>query len=656
MERRLAAILAADMVGYSRLIATDETAVLTRHRRHRQELIDPKIREYGGRIVKTTGDGLLAEFPSVVDAVRCAVSIQLGMPLREAGTPPKDSIAYRIGVNLGDVVIEDGDIYGDGVNIAARLEAAAEAGGICVSQTVVDHVKARVASRFDDAGEQMLKNIPTPVHVYRVRMQPEEPGRQAPPTRRQVLSRTATFGLIAGLAIAIAAAIVGFQLGGSSETREATVAPPAAASSEAIGAALTSGEPPALGSGPPSIAVLPFRNLSQEVDQEYFADGVTEDIIISLSKIPALLVISRNTTFRLKNREIDPRELAAELGVLYLLTGSVRRGGDDVRINAQLIDARSGGSIWAERYDSVLSNVLALQGEVAEQIASALALNLSPDAKGHRGETNDPKAYDWFLRGWEHLRMRTPEHQARALEYFQQAIAIDPTYARAHAASASVYWTSYRGEWTGAVIPAEPDIYQRRRKAYEHLERAMNDPTPLALQVKSRVDLFRGRYEESLDSALEAVRLAPNDADALTTQAEALILAGRPREAFDPINKAQRLDPYNSSYHSWLLGLAHFGQDEFADAISHLERALDLSPEEWSLETGWRAYLQAATPLACAYAYAGRTGDAQNVVRIMRKEFSRANVASEVSYWLYKEEADRQRLAEGLRLAGLPES
>jgi adenylate cyclase len=652
VERRLTAILAMDMVGYSRLMAIDETGVLARHKEHRGKLIDPRLVEYHGRIVKTTGDGLLAEFPSVVDAFRCAVGIQLSLRDREAEAPPDRRIAYRIGINLGDILMEDDDIFGDGVNIAARLEKLAESGGICVSQTVVDHVMTKVASSFEDLGEQSLKNIPTAVRAYRVLMQREMPGEAAPSPHQKPAKRLAW---AAGLLLVVATvALPVYRAWEDVNDSDRTAT---AANGPLAGEEISSAASSAKAVEKAAIAVLPFQNLSAAADQEYFNDGITEDIITDLSKLPELLVISRNSTFRYKDREIDPREVGGDLGAQYLLTGSVRRTGDEVRINARLIDTGSGANIWAERYDGTLADVFALQGEVASQIANALALNLAPGtmATARQGETDSPEAYDLFLRGWEHFRRRTPEHQARALEYFKRAIEIDPNYARAHAAIASVYWSSFVGGWLGTVMPEEPDLYERRDKALRHVEWAMEDPASLAFQVRSRINLYRGRHEESLADAREAVRLDPNNADALTTLAEVLIFAGRPQEALDPLENAKRLDPHNRSYHSYLQGLAYFGRGKYEDALAYLERALELGPDEWSSEIGWRTYSPLYSLLAASYAYLGREKKAAEVVTEMKKGWAKANVATEVTYWSYGEDSDRQRLAKGLRLAGLPE-
>ena len=359
MERRLAAILAADMVGYSRLMSADEAGTLARQQAYLAEVIEPGIAEYRGRIVKTTGDGLLAEFPSVVDALRCAVNIQLAMTDRESEVPAETRIAYRIGINLGDIIGEGDDIFGDGVNIAARLEGLAEPGGICVSRTVYNQVKGKVASGFEDLGEHQVKNIPEPLHVFRVHMEPEAAGAVHGKSQRP-----AAWKWIAGAGLAavlVAATGIGLWLEPWSERVE-----PAA--TERMAYPLPD---------KPSIAVLPFTNMSDDSAQEYFADGMTEDLITDLSKISGLFVIARNSSFSYKGQQVKVRQVAEDLGVRYVLEGSVRRVGEQVRINAQLIDATTGGHLWAERYDGSLADIFGLQDQVARKIVAVLAVQLT---------------------------------------------------------------------------------------------------------------------------------------------------------------------------------------------------------------------------------------------------------------------------------------
>jgi TolB-like protein/class 3 adenylate cyclase len=362
--RRLAAILAADVAGYSRLMGADEEGTLERLNAHRRELIDPKIAEHRGRIVKTTGDGLLAEFPSVVDAVRCAAEVQRGMLGREPDLPDEQRIRLRIGINLGDVIVEDHDIFGDGVNVAARLERLAAPDGICVSGTVRDHVGDRVPYAFEDKGEQSVKNIVRPVHVYALHS-----GANAATPSTGVPLAVPRRGRTAPAAIATAVVGVLLVAAGGWWLWPATKP----ASTAAVAAATSIAQPvaPRL-----SIVVLPFANLGNDLDQQYFADGVTEDLTTDLSRIPGMFVISRNSAFTYRNKPVETRQIGRELGVRYVLEGSVQRSGHQVRVNAQLIDAETGAHLWAERFDRDIGDLFALQSEITSRIAIALNLEL----------------------------------------------------------------------------------------------------------------------------------------------------------------------------------------------------------------------------------------------------------------------------------------
>ena len=423
------------MVGYSRLMSVDEAGTLARQQAYLAEVIEPGIAEYRGRIVKTTGDGLLAEFPSVVDALRCAVNVQLATTEREAGLLAERRIAYRSGINLGDILGEGDDIFGDGVNIAARLEGLAEPGGICISRTVFNQVKGKVASGFEDLGEHQVQNIPEPLHVYRVQMEPEAAGAvngKAP--------RPATWKWIAAAGVAAVLVAVG-GLGFWLEPWQERV------------------EPAAVGKmafplpDKPSIAVLPFANMSDDPSQEYFADGMTEDLITDLSKVSGLFVIARNSTFAYKGKPHDVRRVAEELGIRYVLEGSVRRAGDQVRINAQLIDATTGGHLWAERYDGSLSDVFGLQDRITRKIVTVLAVQLTSgeQAVAARKETENTEAYDTFLKGWAQYLRQRPKSFRQAIALFEKAAELDPEYSRVYAALAATYWQAWKRYWYNAL-------------------------------------------------------------------------------------------------------------------------------------------------------------------------------------------------------------
>src|SRR6516162_7658179 len=415
--RRLAAILAADVAGYSRLMGADEEGIHERLKAHFRELVDPKITEHRGRTVKNTGDGLLAEFPSVVDAVRCAVEVQRGMIDREPDVPDEQRIRFRTGVNLGDVIVEEHDIFGDGVNVAARLEALAEPGGICISGTVRDHIGDRLPYAFEDRGEQSVKNIARPVRVYAWR--PE--GVAGPPTTSVPIAppprhRRSIFAPIgAALVVVLVIAVVTWWLWPT--TRSSPTARPAVAATTSTGQPFVA---PHL-----SIVVLPFVNLSNDPDQQYFADGITEDVTTDLSRLENMFVISRNTAFTYRNKPIDTKQIGRELGVRYVLEGSVRRSGSQVRINAQLINAETDAHLWAERFDRDTGDLLALQNEITSCLANALGVELIFAEAARR--TEHPDALEYILRGRAAgLKPYSRENKAEQISLFEHALALDP--------------------------------------------------------------------------------------------------------------------------------------------------------------------------------------------------------------------------------------
>jgi len=630
MERRLAAILAADMVGYSRLMSADEAGTLTRLQAHLAEVIEPGIAEYRGRIVKTTGDGLLAEFPSVVDAVRCAVNIQLAAADREAEVPAETRIAYRVGLNLGDIIGEGDDIFGDGVNIAARLEGLAEPGGICVSRTVFNQVKGKVASGFEDLGEHQVKNIPGPIHVYRVQMAPEAAGTVSAKAQRPV---TWKWIGAAGVAALLAAATgLGFWFEPWRERVE-----PAAVERMAFPLP-----------DKPSIAVLPFTNMSDDPAQEYFADGMTEDLITDLSKVSGLFVIARNSVFAYKGKAHDVRKVAEELGIRYVLEGSVRKVGDQVRINAQLIDATTGGHLWAERYDGSLTDIFGLQDQVTRKIVAVLAVQLTAGEQQQvaRKETEVPEAYDAFLQGWQHYLRQNPENFRTAISYFEKAVELDPEYARAYAALAATYMQVSKRFWHTKV--GLRYLHDPQFLAEEFLQKALLDPTPLAHQVAAGMLSQQGRHEEAIAEAERAISIDPNDADGYIALAGALSLAGRPEEAHQLVQQAMRLNPHYPPSYLYELGITDFGTKRFVEAAESLERASALNPDDrWSLRL-----------LLATYGHLGRKEEAVGLLETLGKSwrgFDPLTVRSVAFWYPFKEPADAERLAEGLRRAGVPD-
>ena len=626
-QRRLAAILAADMVGFSRLMEADERGTLARQKAQRTELIDPGIARHRGRIVKTTGDGLLVEFASVVDAVECAVAIQRAMATREAEMQQDRRIQYRIGINIGDIVIDGDDIFGDGVNVAARLESLAEPGGISITGDVYRQVESKLDIRFQDQGERRVKNIAKPLRVYRVLMEgaapktkPETEEKHPKPWRR-------------ALAAAVVAAVIGvpaiwyFAL---QTTTPSTVA-------------LT---------GKPSIAVLPFTNMSDDSSQEYFVDGMTEDLITDLAKIDSLFVIARNTVFTYKDKSVVVPDVARELGVKYVLEGSVRRVGDQVRINTQLIDGASGAHIWAERYDGSLADIFALQDKVTGEIIAQLQITLTPEQqeRQERKDTDNQLAHDAYLRGWQFYRRYTPEDFVKAIPHFKRAVELDPDYGQAWAALASVYWITYRKaySWALIVIPDKPNalaFQETRVKAEQYLKQAMRNPTPLAHQVESQLWWDFRQFDKALVEAEQAVALDPNDPEGHLAMAWALIFAGRAEAAIAPAESAMRLDPNFPANYRFALGTAKLMLERYTEAEATLKSAFELNPGE----------LEIQAPLAVAYAQLGRKEEARSALQKYTDFWIlfAPRIETHMPWWPFKREVDMRLFGGGLVKAGL---
>ncbi len=482
MKRRLSAILAADVVGYSRLMGDDEGGILERLKSLRLELVQPAITKRSGRIVKLMGDGLLAEFPSVVEAVQCAIDIQRSMIGREAYLPDERRLRLRIGVNLGDIIVEGSDIYGDGVNVAARLEGLAEPGGICISGPAFDTINGKLDASFEDAGEQQLKNIAKPVRIYRL-------GTGSP------------------------------QAGSPAHRKEPLPLP-----------------------DKPSIAILPFDNMSGDQEQEYFADGMTEDIITALSKGRAFFVIARNSTFAFKGTAINITEVAEKLGVRYVLEGSVRKGGNRVRINAQLIEAATGRHVWAERYDRELEDIFDLQDEITQTIVAALEPELAA-AERERAIRKAPESLDvWdiYQRGMWHHHKFNKEDNAQAGKLFRAAIKIDPKFALARSALAHAgYWDVLFGFVDDEDAVLDEALAQARSGL------ALDDREPYAHFAMGRVQMLMGELEESVLHLRKSIELNPNFAHAQYGLALALILSGRAEEGIGHCELALRLNPFD---------------------------------------------------------------------------------------------------------------
>jgi TolB-like protein/class 3 adenylate cyclase/Flp pilus assembly protein TadD len=527
VRRKLSGILSADAAGYSRLMQEDEASTI-RRLEDSKELMTNHIQQYRGRVVDAPGDNLLAEFGSVVDATECAVKIQNDLKAKNVDLPDNCRMPFRIGINLGDVVEENDRIYGDGVNIAARIEGLAEPGGICISRTAYDHVKNKLKIGYEYLGEHRVKNIAEPVRVYRVLTEPEASGKVI--GEKRFLGRISRRAAIAAIIILIV--VAGGLAGWNFYLHQSKRVEPANLDKMAFPLP-----------DKPSIAVLPFTNMSGNPEQEYFSDGITEDLITDLSKISKLFVIARNSVFTYKGKPVKISQVAEELGVRYVLEGSVRRAEDQVRINAQLIDATTGGHLWAERYDGLIKNVFALQDKITQKIVAALKVTLSAEEEKQTAswETSDPAAYDAFLKGWAHYRRKTPEDFTKALPYLDEAVERDPNYSRAYAALAAVYWEGARSLWGKYLDMSRAEA---EMMANIYIAEAMQDPTPLAHWIASDIQRAGRRYQEAITEATRAIALDANDPIGYYAMSSALIWAGNPVGGAEFIKKAMRLDPH----------------------------------------------------------------------------------------------------------------
>jgi adenylate cyclase len=559
----------------------DEAGTLAALRAHRKELIDPKIAEHGGRTVKLMGDGALVEFASVVDAVECAVAIQRTIAELNAGIPEDRRIVFRIGINVGDIIIEGEDIYGDGVNVAARLEGIAESGGIAISEDAWRQVQGKVASDFIDLGPQSLKNIARPVRVYRV------------------------------------------ELGAGSVTQPTA---PALALPDK-----------------PSIAVLAFQNMSGDPEQEYFADGITEDVITDLSKVSGLLVIARNSSFAYKGKTVDIRVVARELGVRSVLEGSIRRAGNRVRITAQLIDAETGGHLWADRFDRELSDVFAVQDEVTRRIVDALKIKLSPSeaAMLDAVKTTNSKAHDSFLLGREVLwgTIRNRDVFERSTDLFAQAIAEDPSYGEPYAGLAMAQVLNWQFHWTD-------DWSQSLEKAERHVDLALQKSPQIAFvhYVASVFYLWKKDLDRSAAEADAALNLNPNYAQAHNSRGIVNIYGGQPLAAVPHIEQAIRLDPALKQLYIHFLGSAYLVAGKFEAASALFKERIQLAPKT-DLS---RAFL------AVALGHLGEAEEAGRVWRELMEINPKYSFAEHVGRLPFRDQADIDHLAEGLSKAGIP--
>ncbi|MCL5778945.1 tetratricopeptide repeat protein [Limibaculum sp. FT325] len=618
MERRLTTILSADVVGYSRLMGEDEAGTLEALKAHRSELIDPAIARHGGRTIKLMGDGALVEFPSVVEAVACAIEVQEAMAERNRDLPDSRAIWFRLGINIGDVIVEDGDIYGDGVNVAARLEALADPGGICISRAVRDQVRDKLSLALEDLGDLTVKNIARPVRAFRI--SPRDQPRSCDAALRPARSRSIK---AAALAISVLILIGGVaalwtQFGApvfnGGETRAAAVS---------------------------GIAVLPFQNMSGDTEQDYFSEGITSDLINDLSRVSGLLVIARSTMFTYRGATVGARQVSDELGVEYVLEGSVQKVSDRVRVNVQLVEATTERQLWAERYDRHLSDVFSMQDDITGRIISALAVQLTDQEQARLAEATkaNPEAYDLLLHGLEQYRRYTRETNLLARDYFFRAIEIEPGFARAYADLALTYYFDALFNWA----PVDESIALAEKWAMTAL--TLDEDLPQVHFALCDVYRIQRRFDDAIAAARRAIALDPNYADGYAILGLTLIYAGEVDEGIAAIETAIKLNPRAPFYYQQNLGLAYYLSGRYEDAATALESVLARNPH----------FLQGHLLLAATYAQIDRLPDAEWEIAEAQSLSPGISISHERLTGQFRDSDDMSRYIEGLRKAGLPE-
>ena len=582
-QRRLTTIVAADIAGFSRHIGIDEEGTLAAQRGHRAELIEPLLAEHLGRIANTAGDSFLFEFPSVVEAMRFAMAVQDGMAARNGDVPAERRIEYRIGINVGDVVADGDDLLGDGVNVAARLENLAEPGGICISRAARDQVRDRMNIALKDMGEVEVKNIARPVRVFRVLGQGEH---AATPT--------------------------------AEPTAQNLPLP-----------------------DKPSIAVLPFDNMSGVPEQEYFADGMAEDLITDLSKISNLYVAARNSSFSFKGQMRDVREVAENLGVSFVLEGSVRKMGQRLRINAQLVKAADGGHIWAERYDGDMDEIFEFQDRIRGEIIAALELQLSAsdNERSQRRRTNSVEAYDLFLKGRSSYFQYTPESHVAAREFLEQAIQIDPQFADAHSYLSYCVLTSRLFMWSERGDELERSIALAEKGA------ALDPKSAIVWTRLAWAHGWAGNFDKAVKFYEEALALEPDNAEVYAYYAETLNFTEQAEKAVELLHRALEIETLSPPSWDFMLGhsLYELGQSE--EAVPRILRCIDRAP----------MFAAAHLYLACTYVELGRLDEAEEQIRVLRDIEPRYTADKVRERYKYSDETNCSRFLENLRKAGLPE-
>ncbi len=582
-NRRLAGVLAADVVGYSRMMSADEAGTLAALKRHRETIFDPAVAQHRGRVVKLIGDGTLVEFASIVDAVKCALAVQRS--IKAQAQPKGNGVTLRIGINLGDVIIDGDDIYGDGVNVAARLEALAEPGGVCISGIVNESVGNRVDGRFEDGGDVAVKNIARPIRVWK------------------------------------------WHPDGDAVSAQVASQPTASAAADPER---------------PSIAVLPFNNMSGDAEQEYFSDGITEDIITDLSKIAGLLVIARNSSFAYKGKSHDIRTVGRELGARSVLEGSIRRAGNRVRITAQLIDAANGAHLWAERYDRDLTDIFAVQDEVTRHIVDALKVKLTSSEAASIADvpTESAEAHDLFLHGRELLLGKKWDREIfdRAVGYFTRAIELDPDYAEPYAGLAMVYDLDFQNRLSGA-----PDALDLAAH-FVAIAIEKGPSLPFARWVAAAVALWQRNLERAKQQTETALALNPNYALAYASRGHIEVYAGTPLEAIPFLERAIRLDPAFTQQYMHFMGSAYLVAGKYEAAAASFRERIRLAPGT-DLARGL---------LVSALGHLGEIDEARRIWAELKQINPNYTFATHIARLPFKNPADAERIKDGLARAGLP--
>ncbi|MCC2111687.1 MAG: adenylate/guanylate cyclase domain-containing protein [Hyphomicrobiales bacterium] len=635
MERRLAAILAADVVGYSRLMDADEAATLAAINEVFDDLIEPLAHRQSGRIVKRMGDGVLIEFSSAVEALGFAIEMQRAMRDRNQPIDKAHQIEFRIGINIGDIIIQGDDIFGDGVNIAARLEERAEPGGILVSGQFHDAVARKTETELTPLGEAAFKNISRPIAIYSVAIDdmagtkstPADGAGHASEALPEGRQSRGIFLALAALVVIVAALVVGGVFWFAEPPPE-TAQQDIAETADAVAA------------DKPSLVILPFDNLSGDEGQAYFSDGITEDLTTDISRISGLVVLARHTAFKFEGRGIDVRDIGRELGVDYVLEGSVRRVDNRVRINAQLIDAKTGGHIWANRFDREIENVFALQDDVAREIVAALTVKLTSGEEAELKHANavDPRAYDLFLQGLQRFQRFTPEENRAARQLFAQAAELDPNFARAIGDIALSHGIDLLFSWS-----ADPETAIAEAKKLS--DRAVRiDPSVREVHfAMSSVNLSQKRLDEAIAATDRAILIDTNYADAYAQRAQALAYSGRSVEALASLEQAKRLNPLFPFYYTWIESLVRFVEADYGEAIRISRDVAERNPE----------FTGARLILAASYALTSDVDAAAWEVQEMLTLIPDLTLATVVDRAPFGRAEDRERYRDGLTKAGL---